>query len=156
MKNCPSRWLLIIVACYIIQYCLTNSSLVYAKFVMKTVGGGGVCDGYDATASSVSSPIGSCVLNTNTSELYFADSAHHRIRKILNNGIIVTVVGDGAAGDVGDFILDATQARLNSPQGIVFNSLGELYIADKSNHDIHLDQPELVIQAVQDVMSQVE
>ncbi|MBI2411239.1 MAG: alpha/beta hydrolase [Candidatus Kerfeldbacteria bacterium] len=29
-------------------------------------------------------------------------------------------------------------------------------IAEKSNHDIHLDQPELVIQVVQDVMSQVE
>jgi hypothetical protein len=65
--------------------------------------------------------------------VYIADSANHKIRKIsIDTGIIETEVGTGTAGFAGDGG-DPGQAQLNQPRGIDFDSLGNLYIADREN-----------------------
>jgi len=77
--------------------------------------------------------------------LYFADTGNHRIRAIdLKSGVIETVVGGGAAPTgnksmAADKIGDggaAKAASLNRPEGIAFDSKGNLYIADTYNHRI--------------------
>ncbi len=67
-----------------------------------------------------------------TGNIYFNDEA--RIRKVTPAGIITTIAGNGkkeAAGDGGP----ATQAQLD-PFDLAFDSAGNLYVADGSNHRI--------------------
>jgi len=73
--------------------------------------------------------------------LYVADEFNHRIRAIdLTTGIITTIAGNGQEGFSGDGGL-ATEAALNRPAGLDFDSEGYLYIADTYNHRIRRITP---------------
>ncbi|EFC35906.1 predicted protein [Naegleria gruberi] len=76
-----------------------------------------------------------CVFVSSNNEVYIADQINHRIRKILENGNIVTIAGNGPYGFCGDNGL-ATNAQLNSPAGVFVSSNNEIYIADYDNHRI--------------------
>ncbi len=67
--------------------------------------------------------------------LYFADSASNRIRKVAVDGTITTVAGVGTAGFSGDGGL-ATAAQLNRPLDVAVDAAGNLYIADYNNQRI--------------------
>lgn len=67
--------------------------------------------------------------------LYIADSSNHRVRKVDTLGDITTVAGTGVQGFSGDGGA-ATDAELNSPRGIEVDALGNLFIADSSNHRV--------------------
>jgi len=66
--------------------------------------------------------------------LYFCESGSSQIRKITLDGIIHHVAGNGGgfAGDGGP----AANAQFAFPQGIAFDSKGNLYIADQSNNRV--------------------
>lgn len=65
--------------------------------------------------------------------LYSADTFNHCIRKISLSGEVTTLAGDGHEGFVDGA---ATQARFRFPRGLVFDSQGNLYIADTENNRI--------------------
>ena len=67
--------------------------------------------------------------------LYIADFANNRIRKVSPDGMITTVAGNGEAGFSGDEG-PATSAALSGPIGLAFDGAGNLYFADRSNHRI--------------------
>jgi len=67
--------------------------------------------------------------------LHFADMLNHRIRRINADGSIVTVAGDGRATSAGDGG-PALNASINLPNGIAFDSAGNLYIAEAGGHRI--------------------
>ena len=67
--------------------------------------------------------------------LFFADNGNHRIRRIDTNGIITTVVGNGSRGFSGDGGA-ATDASLNNPYDVAFDSVGNLFIGDQRNNRI--------------------
>jgi trimeric autotransporter adhesin len=79
--------------------------------------------------------------------LYIADTYHHCIRKLDVNGIITTVAGHyapGSIGGTGGFSGDngpATQASLNLPTRVVFDSSGNMYISDQANYRIRKVTP---------------
>jgi sugar lactone lactonase YvrE len=90
-------------------------------------------DGTAATSASVNNPYGLAVDADNN--LYVADSANNRIRRVNTNGVITTVAGYGSgtyAGDGGA----ATNASLRSPQGVAVDTMGNLYIADTGDNRI--------------------
>jgi len=66
--------------------------------------------------------------------LYIADSANFRIRKVTN-GVITTVAGNGTQGFSGDGG-PATNAQLNFPGSVAVDSAGNLYFADYDNFRI--------------------
>ncbi len=102
--------------------------------VIATVAGGGYgSDGGQATFAYLDSPTGVTV--DGSGNLYIADQADHRIRKVNTSGVITTVAGDGTGCDNGD-CGQASFARLNSPFGIAVDGNGNLYIADGNNHRI--------------------
>ncbi|GJQ58203.1 MAG: hypothetical protein SCALA701_10040 [Candidatus Scalindua sp.] len=67
--------------------------------------------------------------------LYIADRYNHRIRKVNTAGIIITVAGNGTYGYSGDGGL-ALDAQLYYPSGVVVDTTGNLYIADRNNNRI--------------------
>jgi sugar lactone lactonase YvrE len=66
-------------------------------------------------------------------DLLIADTFNHRVRRIDRHGTITTVAGDGKAAYSGDGG-PATQASVNTPQGVAFDLDGGLLIADTFNH----------------------
>ena len=64
--------------------------------------------------------------------LYIADAANHRIRRVTPAGSITTFAGTGIAGFSGDGG-PAAAAQLNSPYGLAFDGQGNLFVADLGN-----------------------
>ena len=77
--------------------------------------------------------------------LFLADANNNRIRRVdKDTGIITTVVGSGPAGQLAGFSGDrkaAKRARMSSPEGIVFDDEGNLYISDTLNHRVRMVTP---------------
>lgn len=68
--------------------------------------------------------------------LYFCDLDNQRIRRLdLRTRRTLTVAGNGRRGYSGDGAA-ATDASLNMPHEIQFDSVGHLYIAERDNHVI--------------------
>ena len=67
--------------------------------------------------------------------LYIADSANFRVRRVSRSGVIATVAGTGERGYSGDGG-PANQARLNYPRDVAVDRAGNLYIVDSGNHRI--------------------
>ena len=93
-------------------------------------GTAGFLDGAAATAR-FSSPEGVAV--DAAGDIYVADTANHRIRKISAAGIVSTVCGSGTAG-FADGV--GVSAQLSSPTDIVVTASGAVLIADSANHRI--------------------
>jgi uncharacterized protein (TIGR03437 family) len=103
-----------------------------------TPGGGGYGgDGGPATSAQLYEPSGVAV--DSAGNLYIADTANARIRRV-SNGLITTVAGNGTWGFSGDGGL-ATSAQLNYPQGLTADSVGNVYVADNSNNRIRVLTP---------------
>ena len=65
--------------------------------------------------------------------MYIADTFNFVIRKVTPAGVISTVVGNGTTGYTGDGGL-ATSAEIGSPQGMAFDTAGDLFFADYGSH----------------------
>ena len=87
-------------------------------------------DGLNATSAEVNNPSGVAV--DTSSNLYIADSANNRIRKVDVYGLIWTVAGKGTAGYSGDGGT-ATNAMMYNPEGVALDAAGNLLIADSDN-----------------------
>ena len=61
--------------------------------------------------------------------LYIADSANNRVRRIDRRGVITTIAGNGRHGYSGDGG-PAVAARLSDPYGLAFDANGALYVAE--------------------------
>ncbi len=89
-------------------------------------------DGGPATSASLFFPWG--VALDAAGNLYIADTANYRIRKV-SGGTITTVAGNGTKGISGDGGL-ATSASLYGPEGLSVDSAGNLYIAETFSNRI--------------------
>jgi uncharacterized protein (TIGR03437 family) len=102
--------------------------------VISTVAGTGVVgftgDGGPATAAQLRSASGVAV--DGGGNIFIAESFGQRIRKVDPSGKITTYAGTGAAGAGGDGG-PAVSAQLNFPYGLTVDSIGNLYVVDRSN-----------------------
>jgi len=110
--------------------------------VITTVAGNGGFgfggDGGPAPSALLANPYGVAV--DAQGNLFVADSANHRIRKVGPAGIITTVAGTGAPGYSGDGG-PAPSAQLAFPFGVAVDGQGDLFIADTYNHRIRKVSP---------------
>ena len=90
-------------------------------------------DGGAATNASFSYPFG--IAGDTYGNLFICDYEDMRVRKVNTNGIITTAAGNGATGYSGDGGV-ATSAKLDYPEGVAFDSAGNLFITDELNQRI--------------------
>jgi sugar lactone lactonase YvrE len=90
-------------------------------------------DGGPATAATNHLPYN--IAFDTADNLFFIDNGNNCVRKINTHDTISTVVGTGTSGFSGDGG-PATTAMLNSPTALIFDIIGDLYIADRGNHRI--------------------
>jgi hypothetical protein len=106
--------------------------------VISTIAGTGTAgffgDGGPATSAKLNNPVGLCF--DATGNLYVADKYNCKIRRINTSGLITTVAGGtvGFSGDGGP----ATSAGLNWTWGVSIDNVGNMYIADGSNHRVRI------------------
>lgn len=116
---------------------------------LRTIAGNGSAgfggDGGRGELAQLSQPSG--ITYDGAGNLYIADAANHRIRKVDGAGIITTVAGNGKAGYAGDGG-PALAASLNLPRAVAVDGNGNLYIADTGNHAIRHVAPDGTIRTL--------
>lgn len=96
-------------------------------------------DGAPAVNARLNRPSG--IATDRAGNLYIADTANHRIRRVdALTGIITTIAGNGSRGFAGDHGL-ATAAMLNEPSSLALDGAGVLYIGDSGNERIRAVVP---------------
>jgi sugar lactone lactonase YvrE len=113
--------------------------------VAGTGDAGDAGDGGPATEATLNGPYGLAI--DAAGNLYVADSAGARVRKIARDGTITTVAGTGVAGYAGDGG-QATQAQLSQPSALAIDALGNLYIGDAGNGNVRMVDPQGTITTV--------
>jgi len=110
----------------------TAGAAVGQTYMISTVAGGALPVNMVATSAPLYSPSGVAV-DKSGNVFFSAGSAVYRMDAI--SGIITLAAGTGVPGSGGDNG-PATSAQLYSPQGLAFDSRGNLYIADFLNDRI--------------------
>jgi sugar lactone lactonase YvrE len=114
---------------------------VSASGAITTVAGNGTAgyftgyggDGGAATSALLYYPAGVAV--DAAGNLFIADTANQRVRKVSASGVISTVAGNGTPGYSGDGG-PATAAQLAGPSGVAVDGAGNLFIADNGNERV--------------------
>jgi hypothetical protein len=90
-------------------------------------------DGGPATSAQLRSPYGVAV--DGQENVYIAEYASHRVRKVSPGGTITTFAGTGTGGFSGDGG-PATAAQVYAPYGLAVDGQGNVYIADSRNYRV--------------------
>lgn len=124
---------------YIADYNNNRVRKIDALGVITTIAGTGLAgfsgDGGPATSAQLNLPAGLAI--NAAGNLYIADHANQRIRKINTSGIITTIAGMGMAGFSGDGGL-AINAKINYPNGVAVDVSGNIYISDRNNNKVRI------------------
>jgi DNA-binding beta-propeller fold protein YncE len=103
----------------------------------------GTNDGPASTAQ-FNAPTG--VATDSAGNLFIADTGNDIIRRVGTDGIVSTVAGVAGAPGFADGVGSA--ARFNAPTSLVFDSLGNLFVADTGNHAIRRIAPSYLVSTV--------
>jgi sugar lactone lactonase YvrE len=119
---------------YVVDQAGNRVRRVDPRGVITTFAGTGM-PGYSgddgkATEAKLAAPRG--VAADSEGNVYIADTANNRVRKVDPKGIISTLAGTGSAGWNGDG-RDASAANLFFPRGLAVDRQGRVYIADFLN-----------------------
>jgi len=98
--------------------------------IVTTIAGGYVGDGKPGTQASLYLP--QHIAFDPAGNLYIADEAANRVRKVSTNGTITTFAGTGITGYSGDGG-PASAATLNQPDAVASDVSGNIFIADLDN-----------------------
>ena len=121
---------------YVADYGHARVRKISTQGIITTVAGNGSTvhsgDGGVATAAGMM-PVAIAV--DAAGNLYIADHAGSRIRRVGVNGIITTVAGTGIRGYGGDGG-PGVAAKLSDPSDVDVDAAGNVYIADVGNHRV--------------------
>lgn len=123
--------------------------MITAAGIILTIAGDGEPgfrgDGGPASAARLDSPYG--LAPDPAGNLYVADYANGRVRRISPDGAIVTIAGGGAR-DPATSGATATAVRLLGPRNLALDAAGNLYISDFRDHRVYRVSPGGAIEVV--------
>lgn len=102
--------------------------------IIRTIAGSGTAsfsgDHGLAVLATLNQP--SAVWMVDGGVVLIADTGNNRVRAIDASGMITTFAGSGSSsGGSGDFSMDPTLVSLNEPNGVMSDSLGNVYISEQ-------------------------
>jgi len=109
---------------------------------VSTLAGSGSAGDADGTgaAAAFSGPLG--VATDTAGNIYVADTANNKIRKVSPEGVVGTFAGSGAAGSADGPGLLAT---FTAPRGLAVDADGNVYVADTGANKLRKITPEGVV-----------
>ncbi len=120
---------------FVLFFIIFSTLLCNAQSIITTIAGNGITqyigDGYPATNFSLAQPYGLC--EDKSGNIFVADFADHRIRRINNQDTLFTFCGIGTSGYSGDGGLIDT-ATIRNPSGVCIDTAGNLYITEWYNN----------------------
>ena len=122
-------------ACAALFFSVASAQAQTTSHRIFTLAGNGVAgfsgDGGLGGAAQINSPRGLAV--DGSGNVYIADGANNRIRKIAPNGIVSTIAGGGTSLSDG---VNALSAELSQPNGIEVDGNGNIYFSDQMHHKV--------------------
>ena len=104
--------------------------------VTTLAGQAGSSGGNDGTGQAARFSFPSDVAVDGSGNVFVADTLNHTIRKVSQSGAVSTLAG--LAGSHGSTDGTGSSARFYGPEGLDFDSAGNLYVADTANHTIRM------------------
>lgn len=121
----------------------TPATLLGQSYVIQTIAGGSPAPATAAATSTALGYPGRVAVGPNGSVYFTALNSVFQ----LTSGTITRIAGNGRAGYSGDSG-PATAAQLNDPQGMAFDSSGNIYVADMNNNAVRMISPAGLITTV--------
>lgn len=120
--------------------------MVSPKGIMTKVAGTGnaAYDGDNGTVATAAFSAPAGIAADHLGNIYVSDTGNQRIRLISPSGITSVFAGNGVRGSFGDG-RQASTAEVNNPGTLLFDTAGNLYIADLSNDRVRRIAPNGVI-----------
>jgi uncharacterized protein (TIGR03437 family) len=116
---------------YIAEFGNSRVRKVDTKGVITTVAGNGISgyggDGGAAAGAQLNGP--QSVAVDAAGNLYIADTANNRLRRVTPGGTIGTIGGNGLAGFAADGV-QAVGTQVGNPTGVAVDTFGNVYMAD--------------------------
>jgi sugar lactone lactonase YvrE len=110
--------------------------------VVTTLAGSSIGGSEDGTGVGATFNRPFDLIRDGSGNLYVSDCGSHKIRKITPAGVVTTIAGSGLPGSTDGI---GTAASFNFPRGMVFDSSGNLYVADVWSHKIRKISPAGVV-----------
>jgi sugar lactone lactonase YvrE len=110
--------------------------------VVTTLAGSSIGGSADGTGVGATFNRPFDLIRDGSGNLYVSDCGSHKIRKITPAGVVTTIAGSGLPGSTDGI---GTAASFNFPRGMVFDSSGNLYVADVWSHKIRKITPAGVV-----------
>ena len=123
----------------------STKTLAKAQQTMRVItfaGSGGVSGFADGTGAAARFRDPHDIAIDSNGNLFVADLANHRIRKITPAGVVTTFAGSGTPGPANG---TGTAAQFSSPIGICIDSSNSIYVADLYNNAIRKITPAGVV-----------
>jgi sugar lactone lactonase YvrE len=114
--------------------------------VSTLAGSAGTTGSVDGTGGAAQFNTPQALIADVSGNVYVADTGNNTIRKITSAGVVSTMAGTAGASGSSDGTGPA--AQFNSPQGIVIDASGNLYVADTGNNVIRMITPAGVVTTV--------
>jgi len=128
---------------------MLTAGIAFAQDVIQTLAGNGQTtysgDGGMAPFAALNYPKGIAI--DGAGNIYIADTANFRVRKVNAAGMISTVAGNGVNAATGDGGM-AIAASISDVSGVAVDPAGNLYIADDDNRRIRKVSPTGIITTI--------
>lgn len=142
----PGRYFVSVTWCIAVLFsllsCQEHERSLSRYLKVTTVAGGDAAGFVDGIGSAAKFDHPSGLVLDAAGNLYVADYANHRIRRITPDGTVTTFAGTGSPGYADGFRLDAS---FNHPYGLAVDHDGNMYVGDVDNHRIRKISPDGVV-----------